>query len=292
MNSYFLGIDGGGSHCRARLENASGELLGVGHAGPANVATSPATAKTNIALATDEALSAAHLSNHPEQVYAVLGLAGYNLPAGKITMESWHSPFADTLITTDMHIACVGAHAGQDGAIIIVGTGSSAIRCRGDQQQALGGYGFPIGDQASGAWLGLSAVQQCLLLCDQLIANEPFQQAILKAADANNAMDLAEIFYAAKPAEFARLAPTVMELAEAQNPVALSLVTQATEYLQQLVEQLSQNNTTNIAVVGGLANSLTDYLPKAIKNRLCPAQLTPLQGAALLARQKFATLGA
>ena len=32
----FLGIDGGGSHCRARLMDASGQVLGQGNAGPAN----------------------------------------------------------------------------------------------------------------------------------------------------------------------------------------------------------------------------------------------------------------
>ena len=34
---YFLGIDAGGTKCRARLVNAKGDILGHGLSGPANV---------------------------------------------------------------------------------------------------------------------------------------------------------------------------------------------------------------------------------------------------------------
>ena len=37
---YFLGIDGGGSKCKVRLENENGTLLSEAISGSANVATS------------------------------------------------------------------------------------------------------------------------------------------------------------------------------------------------------------------------------------------------------------
>ena len=33
----FLGVDGGGTRCRARLADLSGKILGEGSAGPANI---------------------------------------------------------------------------------------------------------------------------------------------------------------------------------------------------------------------------------------------------------------
>ena len=33
---YFLGIDAGGSHCRSRLTDERGTILGTGESGPAN----------------------------------------------------------------------------------------------------------------------------------------------------------------------------------------------------------------------------------------------------------------
>lgn len=36
-NALFLGVDGGGTRCRARLADAGGTRLGEGEAGPGNV---------------------------------------------------------------------------------------------------------------------------------------------------------------------------------------------------------------------------------------------------------------
>ena len=287
MSRYFLGIDGGGSNCRARLESDTGDLLAIGHAGPANVATNPELAKTNIAAATTEALQAANLAGQESTINAALGLAGFNLPAGKIAVESWSSPFAQCLITTDMHIACVGAHGGKDGAIMILGTGSSAVVCMDEQQRQLGGYGFPVGDQASGAWLGLGAVQTTLLMMDGLEQNNTFKEAILQATGAANAIELAEVFHAAKPADFARLAPTVLALAKSANDCALGLVQQACVYIEGIINLMLDLKADNIALVGGLAEPLSEFLSESAKTKVSPALLTPLQGAALLARQKF-----
>lgn len=34
--AFFLGIDAGGSHCRSRLVDETGQMLGTGETGPAN----------------------------------------------------------------------------------------------------------------------------------------------------------------------------------------------------------------------------------------------------------------
>ena len=34
---YFLGMDGGGSRCRARIRNAAGDVLGEAIGGPSNL---------------------------------------------------------------------------------------------------------------------------------------------------------------------------------------------------------------------------------------------------------------
>ena len=37
LADLFLGVDGGGTRCRARLADAAGHILGEGTAGPANI---------------------------------------------------------------------------------------------------------------------------------------------------------------------------------------------------------------------------------------------------------------
>ncbi len=60
----------------------------------------------------------------------------------------------------------LGAHNGEDGAIMIAGTGSCGIYLNGLEQHVVGGREFPISDQGGGAVMGLRLVQQVLLAED------------------------------------------------------------------------------------------------------------------------------
>lgn len=48
MTNYLIGIDGGGTSCRAAVATADGRILGRGKAGAANILTDPETALANI----------------------------------------------------------------------------------------------------------------------------------------------------------------------------------------------------------------------------------------------------
>ena len=56
-----------------------------------------------------------------------IGLAGVNLPHVYDKMIKWQSPFKSMSLTTDIHIACLGAHEGHDGAVLILGTGTCGV---------------------------------------------------------------------------------------------------------------------------------------------------------------------
>jgi glucosamine kinase len=62
----------------------------------------------------------------------------------------------------DAVIACIGAHGGRDGGIVIIGTGSAGLALVEGRVVKVGGYGFPISDEASGADLGLQALRMAL----------------------------------------------------------------------------------------------------------------------------------
>ena len=58
-------------------------------------------------------------------------------------------------VSTDAYIAALAAHSGSPGAVIIVGTGSVGYRIEAAGHcRLVGGWGFPIGDEGSGAWIG------------------------------------------------------------------------------------------------------------------------------------------
>ncbi len=54
--TFFLGIDGGGTGCRAALADADGLIIGQGQGGPANINTDVEGAAVNILAATAQAL--------------------------------------------------------------------------------------------------------------------------------------------------------------------------------------------------------------------------------------------
>ena len=77
---YFLGIDGGGTNCRARVRDADGRLIGEATGGPSNIATDPVEAIANIARVSEAALLKGGLpASRLAQCSACFGLAGANM---------------------------------------------------------------------------------------------------------------------------------------------------------------------------------------------------------------------
>lgn len=284
---YFLGIDGGGSHCRARLESADGQLLAIGEAGPANVATDSSAAYANISQAVGMALQRAGLgSQHLAETRAVFGLAGFNLPAGRQATEHWPSPYATLQVTSDMHIACLGAHAGEDGAILILGTGSSALLNLAGEQTELGGYGLALGDQASGAWLGLSSIALALQMFDAIVLPSPFLTAVVNQCDSQSAQALSAAFQCATAKEYAQLAPLVFQYAASGDPHAQCLIDQARVYIESILARLQVLGAPRMALVGGVSQAMRPYLSVTTQDRLTDPLLTPVEGALLWARRQ------
>ncbi len=58
---FFLGVDGGGTHCRARLADSEGRALGEGTGGPANARLGSSLVMQSILTASGEAAIAKQL---------------------------------------------------------------------------------------------------------------------------------------------------------------------------------------------------------------------------------------
>ncbi|MGA9324235.1 MAG: BadF/BadG/BcrA/BcrD ATPase family protein, partial [Xanthobacteraceae bacterium] len=121
----LLGIDGGGTSCRARLCAYSGQILGEATTGPANLRLGLQESFTEILRAATECLSRAGLPRSSlGKVVACLALAGASEPAHLAAAQSYPHAFRKAMITTDAHAACLGAHGDRDGGVIVAGTGT------------------------------------------------------------------------------------------------------------------------------------------------------------------------
>ena len=285
----YLGIDGGGTKCNESLEDAQGNLLAEAIAGPANAARNLTGSVKAVLEASEKAIAKANIKGLTlNQIHAGIGLAGINIPQVKQAFLRQSLPFASWHITTDLHIACLGAHLGQDGAIVIVGTGSSGVAIHNDQQFEMGGHGFVVGDKGSGAWLGKMAISHCLETLDGITPNNLLSKQVINLLDCDSAYDLVNLTLEAKPVLFASVAPLIFQLAANQQEDALLLVNQAATYINKICHRLLSGNLHRLSLIGGITQPLTPYLDSQLQAIIRPAQATPEQGAILYSKIKLA----
>src|SRR3954453_11271750 len=121
----YLGIDGGGTRCRARIEDENGRVLGEANSGPATTRIGIEQAWRAIMDATEAAAAMAGLKRGDfSRMRAGIGLAGLSRLGAEAALNNTVHPFASVTYLSDGMAACLGAHSGADGAIVVAGTGS------------------------------------------------------------------------------------------------------------------------------------------------------------------------
>ncbi|KZL21543.1 Glucosamine kinase GspK [Pseudovibrio axinellae] len=282
---YILGVDGGGSTCRAAIATADGRLLGHAKAGPANIYSDPAQCLNSILYCAKEACEDANLTEEAlQQTFAVLGLAGanaYTNPEG----IAQKLPFAEVQIVSDSLIALEGAHGSDDGVVAILGTGSNFMARKGGKQYPLGGWGFHCGDQGSGAKMGERALKEALLAHDGLRSLGPLTEHILSQFE-DNPQKLSEFARAAMPEDFAQFMPVILIYAQQQSSLALDIVEEGTAYVASALRLLSDEGTLPIALLGDLKPVYEAFLPPDIKQLIVPAKNDALRGALEIAQRE------
>lgn len=280
---FFLGIDAGGSHCRARLVDGAGRVLGTGATGPANMRIGIDAFRTVLDVAIAQALAEAALPPAAlDDTSAGMGIAGISRPGAMEALREAAWPFANVTFVSDAVIANLGAHRGRDGAILILGTGSIAQLRIGGANFSIGGYGFPISDEGSGAALGLSAVRHALRALDG--RSERTALALAVADRFGHAIPQAIAWMdRATPRDYAALAPLVMDHAEAGDAIARSIVEDAAGHVERFIETIFERGAPGCALMGGLSPRLRPWLRARTVARLSEPDGDALDGALLLA---------
>lgn len=284
----YLGIDGGGSKCKAVIYCSQNGVLGSGVAGHANVSRNYEEAMNNVLKATYSALENAKLPLESiKSLVAGIGAAGLNLDNCIEQVEQWAHPFKRAFFASDLHIACLGAHNGKEGAVIIAGTGTCGISVSNEKVLELGGHGFPAGDKGGGAWLGLSAIKYTLKALDGIEQLNELTASVLSQLKVCDGNALTQVVTNYKPADYAAVAPIVLDLAERTEPVSLDIVKRGAEYLSAMAERLLICQQTRLCLVGGVAPYMLKRFPDQIKVRVQPTKQSPEMGAVLFAQNKF-----
>jgi glucosamine kinase len=281
----FIGVDGGGTGCRARIEDAEGCLLGTGISGPAALRIGFDRALAEVKKACCAAIEEAGLdSNALSSVHAAVGLAGVGRKGALDQLMQQPHPFRSVIYAHDATIACIGAHGARDGGIVIVGTGSVGFALVGGREFRIGGYGFPISDEGSGADLGLQAIRLALRAYDERAVGASLTREVMMRFN-NDPFDAVAWMDRATATDYASFAPLVIRHADAGDPVARRIVRDAAEQIDELVRRLSECGAPQVALLGGLSSSMQPWLAPDVQRRLVPAEGDAVDGALRLVRR-------
>ena len=287
-NEYFLGIDGGGSKCKAIIVDADNNVLGTGISGPANPLHGYEQAVNSVTESAELAIKDAGLSLTLADVTAGVGLAGVNLPVLFEQMSNWDHPFKQMFLATDLLIACLAAHNGSDGAVMITGTGSCGFSYVDGHPYTLGGHGFPHGDKGSGAWFGFQAANHVLMSLDGLKPASAINAKLLELLKVEDGLQMVEVI-AGKPAAFyAKMANLVFDAAEEGDEVAKAIVAEGAGYISGIARQLETQNPPRISLIGGLTPRIKPWLDQDVKEKLAEPLCEPEFGSVIYAQQQLA----
>jgi glucosamine kinase len=281
----FIGIDGGGTKCRARIRDAEGRLLGEGTAGSANILLGAEMVWNSVLTACRGALRQAGLAEvDMARAHVGLGLAGSGQRRAVDRVLSRPQPFRAMAIDTDAHVAWLGAFGGGDGAILIVGTGSCGYGRFQGRGVYVGGWGFQVSDEGSGAALGREALRRAIWAHDGRIAATELSDAIL-ARFGGSPEAIVDWAGQARASDYAGFAPIVLDHAERRDPLGVELVTAAVADLAPIANRLLDLGAPALCLFGGLADPLRPWLPPSLLQAVVPPMADPLEGAIALARQ-------
>ncbi len=308
MARYYLGVDGGGTNCRIRLADENLKTLADAAGGRSNLQIEAGEpAYRSIMEGAREAFAKAGIDYaETANTHACFGMAGGRLPSAREAFEKRDWPFAGVKVYDDIDIARAGAHGGEDGAVIIVGTGSAAMALVDGQRHQAGGWGFQIGDQMSGAILGRELVRYSVEAADGLVEPSPLTEAVIEklGGSIDAVMDWSfpqdprgpmsagngapSTLLGRAPAEFGALIPTFFDYYEKGDPVAKKLMDIELGYIDNYVRWFKARGVTRMAAVGGFGTRLYPLMIERYGDFIVRPVDEPLHGAVILAKQNFA----
>jgi glucosamine kinase len=268
-DAYILAVDGGGTKTAAALLTAGGEELSACRVGPANLYRDPQAGLAAIdeswrLLRADAGLPAAAAA----RTVLSAGLAGSSGAPQRQAFAAAFPGFAGRRLSTDGYTAFVGVFGAEPGAMLAIGTGVVAYRreAAAGELRVRSGWGFPVADRGSGAWLGFRLAGEYLDHLDGCAAVGP-DSTVWAAAEGRLGREREAILAwlrDARAAEFASLAPAVVAAAEAGDPLGGTLLAEGAGHLIRLARALEPTPEAPLCLGGGLAGIYRPPLEAAL----------------------------
>lgn len=247
-NSYFLGVDGGGSKTTAVVFNDKGEFICSARGESINYYS---VGIDSARLAMKNIIENLNMNDFS---CAVIGMSALNERATKEETERFCSGIIDSkkiIMDSDLFVALEAMDVSGECAAIISGTGSMAVCRNADGSMShTGGWGYILGDEGSGFSIGLNAIKAAIKSAENCAPETALLGECLNYFSINNIYDLIDLYYEKKvsrkkTAAFARL---VTKCCNNGDEVAKSILKNEAYELSQTALGLIRNKNKDIAI--------------------------------------------
>ena len=299
---YFIGIDGGGTKTDGILMQENGQVLARLAGGAANMQVVGIERVCDEIKRLVDGLTARAGLTGGENIHLFAGLAGAGRPEDR---QALIARLAEIIAATKISVnsdaiaALYGAFPSGAGMILIAGTGSICYgKDRRDRHYRAGGWGYLLGDEGSGYFIGQQAIVAALKSADGRGETTVLKQRIEAAFSLDSIEKIISPLYSGQisRADVAALALVVFEAARNGDHAALHIIEKAGLDLGELIVGLArqaglEQQRVTVALIGSVFLQKETLIPDIQKTaekvvaavEFIAPRFSPAVGAALIA---------
>lgn len=254
--SFLVGIDSGGTHIVAEVMSEDGDALANYQSGPGNIVIDYQETERNITGILKQINEDYPLRECRQLVIGVAGAATAIQRVSQLKQNIATLYSGPVEVMSDAILGLWNVLEGQDGLLVISGTGSTVFAKRELKYERVGGWGFLLGDEGSAFDIARRSLQHLVNATDTQEWTA-FDQLFLTETGAENLGLLISWIYRWNRKQIAQLAKITAVLAS-RNAVAKQIIQHSANALASQVKIMLNRYKLGEPIVVGVAGSVLE----------------------------------
>ncbi|MGL5379962.1 N-acetylglucosamine kinase [Clostridium sp.] len=221
--NYIIGVDGGGTKTEAVAYDLNGNPLETALSGFGNLLNNEEEAVKNIIKALDELVNKLGMEGL-KGIYLGLAAAEAGNNASIVYNKVKEKYNIESIVMNDGDLALKALLKGEDGILVIAGTGSVAFGLNNNKQSKCGGWGNLLGDEGSAYKISIEAYKKMIYDFEYKNTISPLSKEILESINAKTVNDIVGYIYGSTKDEVAKVAALVSKYAENGDEFSINLL--------------------------------------------------------------------
>ncbi len=283
---YYIGIDGGGTKTKFDIfDSNKNSIASINMPTVHPAQTSFKDAVSILTVAKEKLL--VNIKDGDYELKVGAGLGGYGISAEyrKKLEDEFSTVFDEFWLCSDAYAALVGALAGENGILMIAGTGSIALAKIGEKTFRCGGFGYRYGDEGSAYSIGRELISEALKECDGRLDKSIVSDIVSKHFEGNSFNVIATSdFGREKIAKLAAVASEYIESSDRIRSIFKSAAKEISLHISAIRKNFKTDKKIKVGYIGGVFKSefIREQLQKLNPDIEMTAPIYPPEKGAIL----------